>query len=231
MTFGPRCAGPDVTKSRKGAREAPFFVRDVTLSLQKRPSEDRPRAMRSGPSEQETAMRNGSRDPQSKVTDAREPILALTLWPHRSLSRRGFRILMTVLALLAATPLFALIGTTALFIIAGFIALDLLLLWGMIRLSYRSGRVRETVALWPDRLRVERVEPNGDAKIWEANPHWVRVRLLETRRMPDYLVLSSAGRDIELGAFLTPGERRSLAAELRDGLARASAAAGPAPAP
>ncbi len=150
------------------------------------------------------------------------PLMSLTIWPHRSLSTRGFRIVMMAAAVLASVPLMALIGTKVLWVIALFMAADLLLLWGMIRLSYRSGRLNETVSLWPDLLRVERREPSGALKVWEANPHWVKIRLHDTRRAPDYLVLSSAGRDIELGAFLTPGERRELATELRQGLADAA---------
>lgn len=153
-----------------------------------------------------------------------EPLISLTLWPHRSLSSRGFRIVLMAAAVLASIPLMALIGTKALWVIALFMGADLLLLWGMIRLSYRSGRVRETVSLWPTLLRIEHREPDGALKVWEANPHWVKVRLVDTRRMPDYLVLSSSGREIELGAFLTPSERRTLASELNTALARARSA-------
>lgn len=150
------------------------------------------------------------------------PLLQLTIWPHRSLSPRGFRIVLLIAAFLLTLPLIALVGIQALYIIGIFMAADLLLLWGMIRLSYRSGRITETVSLWPDLLRVERTEPNGARKVWEANPHWVKVQLHNTRKMADYLVLSSSGRDIELGAFLTPSERRGLASELRQGLATAA---------
>lgn len=167
----------------------------------------------------------------SVAVDRDAPLLSLTIWPHRSLSARGFRVVLAVASILLFIPLLAIIGTGALYVIAVFMALDLLLLWGMIRLSYRSGRICETVSIWPDRLLVERSEPNGASRVWEANPHWVKVQLIDTRRVPDYLVLSSSGRDIELGAFLTPEERRGLAREIRDGLARAAASAGSAGAP
>ena len=46
---------------------------------------------------------------------------------------------------------------------------------------------------------------------WEANPYWVRLKLHEAGGpVPKYLTLSGAGREIELGAFLTPGERVEL---------------------
>ncbi len=152
------------------------------------------------------------------------PLLRYTLWPHRSLSRNGFRYLVVLSSALMAIPLYPIIGTAAFWVVGAFVAVDLALLFGLIGLTYRSGRVREIVELWPDRLRVERIEPSGKRRVWEANPHWVKVALHDTRRVPDYLVLSSSGREVELGAFLTPNERRSLAEALRLGLAQARTA-------
>lgn len=146
------------------------------------------------------------------------PIWSATLWPHRSLSPRGFRWLIALVIVGLLIPLAPILGSAAAWVIGAFLAADLALLYGMMQLSYRSGRVRETIELWPDRLRVEREEPNGARKTWEANPHWVRVQLIPTRNIEDYLVLSSGGKDIELGAFLTPGERRDLADQLRGAL-------------
>lgn len=159
-------------------------------------------------------------DPAARPDTA--PILDLTLWPHRSLSPRGFRWMLWLTTLGFAIPMGAILGSAAFWIVGAFVLVDFVLLYGLMKLTYRSGQVRETVRLWPDRLRIERREPNGAEKVWEANPHWVRVRLVETRRIPDYLVVSSAGKDIELGAFLTPGERRDLAGALRTGLRQAA---------
>ena len=143
------------------------------------------------------------------------PVWSVTVWPHRSLSPQAFRIFLGIIAALLMVPLVTVIGTMAAWVIGGFLLADLLLLYGFMQLTYRSGRVREVVQLWPDRLRVDRYEPNGSTKSWEANPHWVHVKLIPTKRVEDYLVLSSAGRDVELGAFLTPTERRDLADALR----------------
>lgn len=154
-----------------------------------------------------------------------EKILDIAIWPHRSMSRGGFAWVMIGATLAASLPLFALLGAAAFWFVGGFLGLDLLLLFGLIQATYAQARVHETFELWPDRLRVTRTERNGDVKVWEANPHWVRVALHSTRRIEGYLVLSAYGQDVELGAFLTPPERRELADAIRRGLADAARAA------
>lgn len=158
------------------------------------------------------------------------PLLRLTLWPHRSLDRKFLLWIMLGATAVLTIPLIPVLGSKAIYVLGGFALLDLALLYGLIGLTYRSGRVREIVQIWPDRLRIERIEPAGARLHWDAHPHWVRVELHQTRRIKDYLVLSSAGRSVELGAFLTPEERRSLADRLREALAQTTRAA-PAPWP
>lgn len=148
------------------------------------------------------------------------PVWSVTLWPHRSLSPKGFRVFLAIIAAFLFIPLLSVVGTGAFWIIGAFLLADILLVYGMMKLTYRSGKLREVVRLWPDRLLVERFEPSGRRKAWEANPHWVRVSVMRTKTVEDYLVLSAGGKDIELGAFLTPEERRSLADELRAQLSR-----------
>ena len=152
------------------------------------------------------------------------PLLRLTLWPHRSLDRRYLPWIMIAATIGLAIPIIPVMGADAVYVLLAFAVIDLSLLYGLIGLTYRSGRLREIVRLWPDRLEIERIEPSGAVKRWEANPHWVRVELHQTKRVKDYLVLSASGRSIELGAFLTPQERRSLADRLRQGLGEASRA-------
>lgn len=97
-------------------------------------------------------------------------------------------------------------------------------LWLFMRLSYRSGRVTEVLRLWPDAIAVERREPKGAIRRWDANPYWVTVETENTRDIQHYLTLRGSGRRIELGAFLTPEERIALADELRSRIAGLSRA-------
>jgi uncharacterized membrane protein len=158
----------------------------------------------------------GGANPFTRVD---EPVWSITLWPYRSLSPQGFRIILGVTAVGLALPILALAGTGAALALAPFAVLALFALWGFIKLSYRSGRVTEVLRLWPDAIAVERREAWGRVRRWDANPYWVDVELSDTKAVERYLTLRGNGRTIELGAFLTPDERVDLADELRTRIA------------
>ncbi|MEM7522804.1 MAG: DUF2244 domain-containing protein [Pseudomonadota bacterium] len=148
------------------------------------------------------------------------PVWAVTLWPHRSLAPKGFRMLMLFSAAAMSLPILALSRTPAALPLAPYAAVALFGLWAFMKLSYRSGRLVEELRLWPDAIAVERREPWGRVQRWSANPYWVDVDLSDTRDIQRYLTLNGSGRRIELGAFLTPEERVELADELRTRIAR-----------
>ena len=83
-------------------------------------------------------------------------------------------------------------------------------LWFAIRRSCADGRLTEELRLWPDLITVVRREPRRTVRRWHANPFWVRLRLPEDGRIEKYLTLKGNGREIELGAFLSPWERETL---------------------
>ena len=120
-------------------------------------------------------------------------------------------------------PLLSLVAAGAVGVVAlmaPFALAALGLLWLFFRLSYRSGRLTEELRLWPDAIAVERREPRGEVLRWSANPYWVEIGLEDTRDVQSYLTLRGGGRRIELGAFLTPEERQTLADELRTHIAQ-----------
>lgn len=151
------------------------------------------------------------------------PLYAVDLWPHRSMTRSGFRWFMVALAAGLAIPLAAVWGTPVAPFLTPFLIAALVMAWLALRASNRSGRLVERLRLWPDAVAVERRDPRGRVLRWAANPYWVTVALTDTPAVASYLTLKGAGRTIELGAFLTPEERVRLAAELRSALARAAA--------
>lgn len=150
------------------------------------------------------------------------PILALDLWPNRSLSVRGSAWLMGLLAAGLSLPLGFLAATSSA-VAWGMLPFLLAALFGLylgIRRSWLDGRLREELRLWPDLITVVRREPTGRVRRWHANPFWVRLRLIDDARIEKYLTLQGNGREIELGAFLSPDERISLHRELASALGR-----------
>ena len=172
-----------------------------------------------GAGEQSSAL---SRSDPFTRTDA--PVWSVTLWPHRSLSPNGFRNLMWFCAAAMALPIIALIGSGVGagvgLALAPYAALALFALWAFFKVNYRRARLTEELRLWPDAIAVERREPQGRIRRWSANPYWVDVNLTDTKEVERYLTLRGGGRKIELGAFLTPEERVTLADDLRANIAR-----------
>lgn len=144
------------------------------------------------------------------------------LRPHRSLGPRGFLWLMVFVALVsfAAGIAFMAIGAWPVF---GFLGLDALALWVAFKLSYRSGRLYETVQVDEAELRVGRVQPNGRTQAWSFPSYWARVAVVGEPDGPGRVVLTSHGRSVGIGAFLAPEERESFAAALNSALRKARA--------
>lgn len=147
------------------------------------------------------------------------PAERLTLWPHRSLTARGFVWFIGATALFAVLPLLALLGQPALWFVLAFAGPALWATWAALRANSRAAAKGEVLTLTPDRLSLVHTLTTPPLR-WETDPYWVQVRLSPTGGpVPDYLTLKGEGREVELGAFLSPGERKTLAEELRTRLA------------
>ncbi|MEM9012507.1 MAG: DUF2244 domain-containing protein [Pseudomonadota bacterium] len=147
------------------------------------------------------------------------PILSRLLWPNRPLGRAGFFWLILAVIAGMAVSIVPLIGTDVGLGLLPFEAATIALLVFAIRRSNRDGRVTEELRLWPDVVAVERRDPCGRVRRWQANPYWVEVRLHADARPENYLTLRGGGREIELGAFLSPAERVALHDDLQSALA------------
>ncbi|RJK99471.1 DUF2244 domain-containing protein [Paracoccus siganidrum] len=141
----------------------------------------------------------------------------LLLWPYRSLPRRGFVWFIGITAALLALPMLAALGSTALWGLLPFALLAVTGIWLALQRSYRSGQTREELHLSRRRLHLRRSDPGRPDREWETNSYWVRVNL-RPGPVEDYLTLSDGQREVELGAFLTPEERRQLQGELQQRL-------------
>ncbi|MEQ1653060.1 MAG: DUF2244 domain-containing protein [Hyphomicrobium sp.] len=137
---------------------------------------------------------------------------------HRSLSSRGFFILMTALSIVSfiAGVAFCMIGAWP---VMGFFGLDVALIYWAFRANYRSGLGYEVIDINPDLLTLTRVQPDGTKETSEVNPYWARVSLTTDR--PDgrtSLRIIAQGRELLLGKFLTDDERRDFALALSGAL-------------
>ncbi|MEM6942903.1 MAG: DUF2244 domain-containing protein [Pseudomonadota bacterium] len=142
---------------------------------------------------------------------ADQPLLSLDLWPNRSLSGRGRKRFLWLLGSGFSVPLLPLVATKVVWIPLCFVLLVMWAMWYALHRNSADARYYERVMLWPDELRIERHERNGEIRLWHADPYWVRLTLHENARPEQYLTLQGGGREIELGAFLSPEERIELA--------------------
>ena len=167
--------------------------------------------------------------PYEWTTDpARRSVVSLTLWPHRSLPRKGFAAFILVTFALLMIPLWPVLGTVLLWGILPFLLLTLAGLWWGLEHSYRSARLREDLRISPDMLSLVRTNPRGDTREWHCESHWVRISLHPTGGpVPHYITLAGKGREVEIGAFLSEDERKALYGELTEALRRALSTAAP----
>lgn len=149
-----------------------------------------------------------------------QPVLeSLTIWPHRSLSKNGFVILMLILGGLLFTIGigFFLAGAWP---VVGFLGLELLVVWSAFKLNYRSAMRRETIETTRETLTVQTASANGTSRSTKFPLGWLRVKLTPTTK-PDItareqqrLILFSHGVEKEIGAFLHPSEKPALEREV-----------------
>lgn len=143
----------------------------------------------------------------------------LHLWPYRSLPRRGFVAFIAITAALLALPLLAVLGSPILWGLLPFLLAAIAGIWLALQKSYRDALITEDLTLTADQTTLIRLGPKGRRQEWQANTYWVTVRLYPTGGpLPGYLTLRGNGREVELGAFLTPEERAILCSELKDRL-------------
>ena len=141
----------------------------------------------------------------------------LHLWPHRSLSQRGFVWFIGLTAALVVVPLLAVLGSPVVWALLPFSLAMLAAVWFALRKNGRDRDIVEDLVLSQACVTLVRHGPRGRKQAWEANPHWLRVNLHETGGpVPNYLTLKAKGREVELGAFLSEEERITLHTEVKD---------------
>lgn len=143
-----------------------------------------------------------------------EPTI-IHLYPHRSLSRRGFAILMGCIALVSflAGLGFLMMGAWPVF---GFFGLDVLLIWWALERNFRDGKARETITFNDSEVILARHKPGQPDATESFVRQWTRVELENDveRDLIGRLFLVSRGIKTEVGSFLSPDDRKSLSSAL-----------------
>jgi uncharacterized membrane protein len=152
-------------------------------------------------------------------TEADRPLFEALLYPHRSLSQRGFLILtigtVTIVALYGG--LFLVLGAWPIF---GFLGAEWLLFWWLLRTHFRGDRQAERIRLYPDHLLLQRIDAKGRVAEERFEPYWLQIVLQERGFDNPALLLRSHGQAVEIGVFLGADERRQFAGQLRAALQR-----------
>jgi uncharacterized membrane protein len=155
-------------------------------------------------------------------TQAR-PLFAARLTPNRSLGRRGYRIVIAILAVAVTVPAITFYSMGA-WPIAGFMGLDVVLIAWAMRASLNDGKRYELVTLWRDQLELKQVDGKGKETLTRFNPAFVKLVIdRDYNERTTGLHLRTRDRDVVLGAFLNNDEKSSFAKAFGTALRRARA--------
>src|SRR3954447_20543370 len=104
------------------------------------------------------------------------PIFEALLYPHRSLGRQGYAILIAGTAVVVSLYglVFLVIGAWPIF---GFLGGEWLLFWFLFRRHHRSDDRAERIRLYADHLVFERFDRKGNHTKERLQPYWLNVIL------------------------------------------------------
>ncbi|CUH75402.1 hypothetical protein TRM7557_00370 [Tritonibacter multivorans] len=144
----------------------------------------------------------------------------LHLWPHQSLTPKGYAGFLAVTALLIALPLLVLLGSVLLWGLLPFLALALFGMKFALDRNRAHAQVLEVLTLGPDEATLVRRDRQGEQQ-WSCNRYWAQVTLHPHEGpVPHYVTLKGGGREVEIGAFLSEDERKALFDDLRVALGK-----------
>ena len=145
----------------------------------------------------------------------------LVLWPYRSLSRLGFILLMSFLALVLSVIglSFFLVGAWP---VVGFLGLEFLIVFLAFKLNYKAAKHHESIKTTGENLFLEQFTPDGKKTYTKFPIGWIRVQLSPVQNSHSSnnnekkILLSSHGQHAEVGAFLHPSERPEIFNEIEN---------------
>ena len=142
------------------------------------------------------------------------------LTPNRSLSERGFAIVMAIVGGVSFLTGMAFLSMGAIPVI-GFFGLDALAIWLAFRWSFRKQREETFIRITASNLYMMHRKANGEEKRVSVPSGFARVELAEPLGSDSWLRIEHGRTGWVIGRFLTLPERKSLAEALRLALHRA----------
>jgi uncharacterized membrane protein len=157
----------------------------------------------------------------TRVDNSEPALFSAIITPHRSLSSKGFLMVMALVGGFSfiAGLFFFLLGAWP---VIGFLGLDVLLVYWAFQANYRAAAAFEEVTVTPSELRLRQVSHRGEVTEWTLNPLWTQ---LDREKHEEFgllkLFLVSRGRRLSIAGFLSPKEKESFAAALSAALGEA----------
>ena len=151
-----------------------------------------------------------------------EPLLSLTIWPHRSCDRKTFLLILFIISFILIIPSFLFLSLSFAISILPFSLLSIFLFFFVGNKNFNDALLIEKLKIYPKKIILERKEPNNEIKKWHSNPYWTKVNIYNNGPVESYLTLKGNGKEVELGSFLTPEERINLKKIIDDTLFKLS---------
>lgn len=140
-----------------------------------------------------------------------------TLRPNPPMSMAALKLVVCAVAAIN-------LGFGLLFVLQGawpvtpFMGVDVLFLAWALNATRIAANAFERVRLTPVVLSILRHSPTGRENTVSMNPYWVRVDMEDPPQRTSPLLLRSHGRALQIGRFLAPPDRLSVARALRAAL-------------
>jgi uncharacterized membrane protein len=140
--------------------------------------------------------------------------------PHRSLSQRGFIILISIVTALncASAAVFLAMGA---YFVPMFLGLDVLAVVAAFMASFAATRRIERVRVTDRSVSITRETPNQSTLVWESPTAFTRVNLLTEDDQAIDLRVALSGRQEHVARALSPVERAQFARALEQAITTA----------
>jgi len=140
--------------------------------------------------------------------------------PHRSLSERGFIILISVVTLAncCSAAVFVYMGA---FLVPFFLAIDVLAIVVAFLVSFSAARRVERVTITARDVVVTHEAPNWSRVVWESPTAFTRVSVVREDNRTVGLRLALSGKQVDVAQALSPRERGEFAKALEKAIREA----------